>query len=368
MGRPPQVRRARDVYQRGGRWWGVVQREHGEAARVSLGLPATAPRADAVAAWLEHVRAGRHADTRARTPRLGDALDAFLAELHRRGRSLATQEIAKRKAGHFVRLWGRELPLDRLTAQMVAEYIRTREGEKGRHERSVQPLTIRRELDVLRGALKLAYHHGRLRTDPARILPLEYAPRYTPRRRWLTEDELRRVVAVLEPKRRAWVALAVGAGCRRGEVTRVLREHVDLARGVVTVLGTKTTGSRAEVPITRLQEPWIQMALDLGRKAGQLVPAWPNVSRDLAAACVRAGVERCTPNDLRRTLGHWLRHAGVEPHLIGRVLRHRDSTMAELVYAEGAIGYVQELLAVRLAVRQPVQPEAPERRQRRRRA
>jgi integrase len=55
--------------------------------------------------------------------------------------------------------------------------------------------------------------------------------------------------------------------------------------------------------------------------------------RDIAAACRRAGVPRVTPRDLRRSHGKALAAAGVAPHLIGRMLRHTDSRMAERTYA-----------------------------------
>jgi integrase len=281
-------------------------------------------------------------------------------ELKRRGRKPATIEIAARKAGHFIRLWGGGMPLSQITSSRVADYIRTREGEGGKHGKRVRPLTIRRELDVLRGTLKLAFHRGRLARPVEQIMPLEYSPRYEPRRRWLTEEDAHKIAAALAPRRRAWFALAIGAGARRSEVIAITRKDVDLRRDIVRVAGTKTTGARADVPITVLQRPWIDVALEHGHSDGRICDSWPNVSRDLAAACKRAKVARCTPNDLRRTLGYWLRHAGVEPHLIGRVLRHRDSTMAELVYAEGDVSAIQALLEQRLKpVRNSVRNSVP---------
>jgi integrase len=60
-------------------------------------------------------------------------------------------------------------------------------------------------------------------------------------------------------------------------------------------------------------------------------------------------IPHVTPNDLRRSLGFWLRDAGVEPHLIGTVLRHADSRMAEKVYATGSKKAIAQLLAVQIA-------------------
>lgn len=337
---------SRDIYRRRGRWWGAFPGDD----RRSLKLPRDASRAQARERYEIWLKTHRAAD--AGTTTVGQAFDDFVLELKRRDRSLATIQIATRKAGHFVRLWGRDFPLDDVSGRLVAQYIRVREGEPGRHEKKVRPLTIRRELDVLRGALKLAEHHGRFHRSIATVMPLEYAPRYEPRRRWLSELEAKKLLAVLSVKRRVWVALAIGAGARRSEVTRIRREHVDTKKRIVHVPGTKTTVARADVPITSWQAPWIAIAMKHGRAKGPLASKWPMVSRDLKAACMRAGIAECTPNDLRRTLGYWLRHAGVSPHLIGRVLRHKDSTMAELVYATGDLANLQALL-VRQIVRHP---------------
>lgn len=51
-----------------------------------------------------------------------------------------------------------------------------------------------------------------------------------------------------------------------------------------------------------------------------------NVRRDLHAACARAGIDPCSPNDLRRTFGHWMRAAGLAPSTVGtaRTRRRQD--------------------------------------------
>ena len=63
------------------------------------------------------------------------------------------------------------------------------------------------------------------------------------------------------------------------------------------------------------------------------------------AACARAGIERCSPNDLRRTCATWLRAAGVAPDLIAPVMGHADTRMVERVYGRLS----PQALATRLA-------------------
>ena len=358
----------RDVYVRGGRWWGVVPREGGEAVRQSLGLRATATKTQAVERWLELARGQRAADATSATPRLGEAVDSYVAEQRRRGRSDATIEIDEIKGGHFVRVWGRGMPLHLITAALVAQYMTQRETE-GAH-----PRTVQRELIILRGTLKLAIHHGRFNLPLERVMPLGFAPRYVPRSRWLTEADAHRLLAEVHLSRRGWVAFALATGARKSEIVKATLE--DIGEDEVLIRGTKTRASLDTVPITSLQRPWLELAKKYARKTGPAFGVWTNVLRALRRAALRLstcpscrgkgraapsadclGCRRtptfasCTPNDLRRTLGHWLRDAGVEPHLIAKVLRHVDSRMAEMVYAKGSKAGLRTLLEAQLSVR-----------------
>jgi integrase len=46
------------------------------------------------------------------------------------------------------------------------------------------------------------------------------------------------------------------------------------------------------------------------------VQPWVNVRRDLAAACRRAGIERVTPNDLRRTFASGMKQGGEDSAVV----------------------------------------------------
>ena len=54
-----------------------------------------------------------------------------------------------------------------------------------------------------------------------------------------------------------------------------------------------------------------------------LFPPWTNVRRDLIEACTRAGIERCSPNDLRRTYGRCMRIAALPDEIIAPMIRAR---------------------------------------------
>jgi integrase len=102
----------------------------------------------------------------------------------------------------------------------------------------------------------------------------------------------------------------------------------------VLVRGTKNAKRWDEVPLIGSLFGEFADAARAYLAAHGSFPKWGKQRmRDIAAACRRAGVPRVTPRDLRRSHGKALAAAGVAPHLIGRMLRHTDSRMAERTYA-----------------------------------
>src|SRR4029077_11509675 len=147
----------------------------------------------------------------------------------------------------------------------------------------------------------------------------------------LTAAELRAVLASLPDAKAAFVAWIVATGSDLGDLERAQPEDLDWRRGLVRVRGTKTVFRDRFVPITRLTRPLLHLA----ELHGPPFAPWPWVAGALRKLAVRLGIPHFSPKDLRRTHGQWLRSAGVEPHLIGRVLGHADSEMADRIYAQG---------------------------------
>ena len=73
-------------------------------------------------------------------------------------------------------------------------------------------------------------------------------------------------------------------------------------------------------------------------------PAADKVRADAGACLRRAGIPRCTPNDLRRTYSTWLRADGVPNELSAPTMFHKDTRMLDRVYAR----LPPDLLRVRL--------------------
>jgi len=167
------------------------------------------------------------------------------------------------------------------------------------------------------------------------VLPERFGAGYKPRERALSPDELSRLLGELTAAKAAAVALMVATSANWRECTRARREDIDPASGWVYLRGTKRQARDRRFVVAH------PALLSLLRYAAQhapgqdlLFPPWTNVRRDLIEACKRAGIERCSPNDLRRTYGRWMRIAAFPDEIIAPTMGHADTRMLERVYGK----------------------------------
>ena len=322
------------LYKRGRIWWVTTMDSEGRRQRVSTKCTEKT----------EAIEVAERVERRAADPErfakdeatLGLALGqsvAAIAEEARVGRkSVATADFHRRKAGHLVRLFelGGERPfyLRELSPHHVDAYISTRRSEGAAEN------TISKELVVLRKALKLARNRGQWEGDVGAVLPVAFSPAYEPRQRALSQDDVTKLLAELPPDRAARVAFIVASSASWGPTNDARRRDISADFTTVHVRGTKRVTRDRVVPIVLPeQRTLLRFAANNGEGPGSfLFRRWGNVGRDIKAACKRAGIEPCSPNDLRRTFATWLRSVGVPPDLIAPCMGHKDSSMVERVY------------------------------------
>ena len=94
----------------------------------------------------------------------------------------------------------------------------------------VSPGTLRREFNVLRAALLLAWKEKHLLHPPSIKPPADSQPRD----RYLTKEEAKRLIdAAATLHVRTFVALAVWTGARRGSILSLTWDRVDLVAGMI---------------------------------------------------------------------------------------------------------------------------------------
>lgn len=246
--------------------------------------------------------------------------------------------MLKIKGKQLERVLGKDTRLSAISAEVVDAYVsqRLREG--------AQRTTIAKELSTLRGTLRLAKRHGRFNKDLDAIMPLNFSPKYKPKERALSELEIRQLLSKLRVDRAGLVSFLLATGATYpSEVVNLRKSDVDTKRWMVRLRGTKREMRDRQVPIVTFARKWLESSI-----AYMPFAPWSNIRRDLHIACDAAGIARCSPNDLRRSIATLMRARGVEPSLIGAYLGHRDSRMAERVYGRLAPEQLAHLLEQRL--------------------
>jgi integrase len=280
-------------------------------------------------------RAGDPHQSAAEKATLGEWIRRTLA-VKQSDRSEATMGVYRQKLGHFARIWGLDLSLAKITPDLCDSYVEQRRCEAGDH-------TICKEFSALSQLLKLARRSGCYSGQIEALRPTDVSPRYKPRTRALSPDE---VVALLRELRNpflAMVTVAVCLGTRLSESLRFAPTDLDREAWTATIRGTKTEGAHRVVPVL---PPFREL---LASVLPQL-PIGPiyNVRRRMLEACARAKIAPCTPNDLRRTHATLLISAGVDRDVVRRLLGHTTSTMVERVYGKPSAQSLGDLAAPKL--------------------
>jgi integrase len=199
---------------------------------------------------------------------------------------------------------------DRYAAQRVTKSRARTES------RPVSLGTLRREFNVCRASLRLAWKDGHLPRPPALEGPADSAPRD----RYLTKAEARALLdACKSPHVRVFVALAVYTGARKGSILALTWDQVDLQRGMIDFQepGRRLTAKRrATVPMTddlaailteahkARQTPYV---VEYGGK-----PVPHGLRWSFARLCVNAGLTwQPTPHHLKHSVASWMAMDGV---------------------------------------------------------
>ncbi len=227
------------------------------------------------------------------------------------------------------------IELTKLKRHNVVRYIDQRISEGGART------TIRKDLNTLSVALKLAADRGWCSHALAVECIPPFAAESAPRMRWLTHEEFPRLLAALdttaqlakphanpdkEAKRLAaldarHVAVAdrklfVMVGCLTGAelsaLERIDWSDVDFGARTIRLPGTKNKDRDRTIDL----DPQLAFALakvPRAQRTGRLLRPWVNACHDLAVACLRAGIAKVTPHSLRHTFASWRRHVPGRP-------------------------------------------------------
>lgn len=325
----------------------------GERERVTTGQRTRANAQALIRRWNRTAADPTHAAAEAAT--LKDAMTRGLL-LVRRERSSATFKSYREKSGHLLRILGEGTPLASLSTSTLQDYIDERRttricpqhlgGAPGRIgvpctcQLGVADATIKKELTVLRRALKAAREARWINSEQERVVP-SLRVEYLPRERCLSRDEAEGLCAHVAYRfgagRGAHIRFILGTGARLSESLAACREDFDGQN--IHLRGTKTTGANRVVPVTSIALPWLQRALASApnQGLGRLFHRWTNIQRDLKLVCQDLGIPPVSPNDLRRTYASWHIQAGLSTEEVAKLLGHSGPQMVQRVYGRDSV-------------------------------
>ena len=184
--------------------------------------------------------------------------------------------------------------------------------------------TVRRELAHLNAAINWCKREGALVTDVQLTLP----PTPPARDRWLTRNEIAKLIRACRrnPKARHlahFILTAVYTGTR-SEAVRGLQfmpntegGWVDTERGVMYRRASGAAETRKRTPPVRLPRKLLAHLRRWERMGARWVVEFDgkpvtSVKTAWRTALGAAGIEHCSPHDLRRTCATWLMQAGAD--------------------------------------------------------
>jgi integrase len=339
------------VYRRGKQLWGRVQRQ-GRELRQPLKTTVKSVAQRRLGEWLQELDRVAWGDKPRRS--FDEAMVKFIQEHLPTLKPRSSQRYMISIAHLTEAFEGKGL--DELGTAEFSEFETTRRGAGARAP------TIRRDFACLSSMFSCCIDWEWVETNPVgpylrrrKKRGLKESP---PRRRYLTPDEERAVLAAASAKVAQAIAFAIDTGLRKEEQFSLRRDRVRGGR-VVLDNGTKNSKPR-EVPLLpRAAEIVARLPVHLAsdylfvnenkraptvrrKRAGRF---W-TMDRGLKAACRRAGVADVRWHDLRRTCGHrLLKLHKMSMEQVSKWLGHSSIAVTEKIYAFLEVEDLEQQLA-----------------------
>lgn len=196
--------------------------------------------------------------------------------------------------------------------------------------------TVRRDLACLSSAFRSAIGWDWADQNPIKNMDKRRIRIGPPRTRYLSHEEYAALIDGASPYLKPMIAFAVYTGLRREEQLSLEWDQINYQRREVFLPNTKS-GAPRTVPlkpeaITALRSIARHITSPFVFCNGE-GERYLRVTRGLAGAARRAGIEDLRWHDLRRTCGSWLLQDGVDIFRVSRWLGHKSVAVTERSYA-----------------------------------
>jgi integrase len=328
----PRPRLARPAYRlkRRGEVWNVTWTDPDSGRTRAVSTRATERAAAEI--WRDQWIAGAEQPLPPKEPTIAEILDGYVDA--RKGRVEAHDRLEYASAA-----------IKRHVGNLQPRMLGPRTYHERRASERVADGTIRREISVLRAALNWA-----MRQQPAwidRAPHVERPSKPPPRERWLSKDEVRRLIEGCGAAHvRMFVMLAYHTAARPGAIFELTWNRTDLNARRIDYQRpgrSETKKRRASVPINAPLLAELQAARAVAT-IDQVIEfrgkPIASVKKGFAEACRRAGIVDCSPYVLRHTAATHMVIAGVPLAEIARMLGDSEA-MVERVYGKHSPDYLR---------------------------
>ena len=325
------------LYQRG-EWWWFKKRHKGQTIREPLetrSLRQAQERRDRI---LADLAAGRWGEQREKTfnEAVSKWADEHLPELKPKSRERYRVSLV-----HLIEFLD-AVPIKDITSSRLSDF------EALRRKQNVTAATIRRDLACLSSLLSSAEEWEWIDTNPVRLYLRRRSKRglteALPRTRHLSPAEEPELLSACSQRVFRCIAFAIDTGLRKEEQFSLLKSDIDLEAGVARVRKEVTKSARPRTV------PLLPRALEIAKELlaervrSPFLFTTPNGKRysetshtmytALQRAAARAGLEKLSWHDLRRTCGcRLLNQYGLQMHEVSAWLGHSSIKVTERTYA-----------------------------------
>jgi len=327
-----------NLYKRGEIWWFKKRRKGQKPIRESLETRSLKQAQERRDRLLAELNAGRWGEKRNKT--FNEAVSKWVDD-HIPNLKPKSRERYRVSLVHLLDEFD-NTPLKDVTSSKLSDF------ETRRRKQGVTPATIRRDLACLSSLLSSAEDWEWIDSNPV----LQYMRRRSkrglteaqPRTRHLAPMEEPELLDVCSERVFRCIAFAIDTGLRKEEQFSLLKSDIDLAAKVVRVRKevTKSTRPRTVPLLPRALEIAKELLADRVRSPFLFTtPAGKRYSETshtmytaLQRAAKRAGLEKLSWHDLRRTCGcRLLNQYGLQMHEVSAWLGHSSIKVTEKTYA-----------------------------------
>lgn len=297
--------------------------------RYSTSKPATEEHREA-AEWAAREIIARL--TKPTSKNISEIMEAYAKDKERDGKD---GERCRASARALKPIFGGLTPND-ITRDLCRAYADMRRSDKSRRKK-IKDGTIIRDLKIMKAACSWYGPH---------TAQFAYPQDPEPRDRWITKDDLTRLIEASPYHLRVFIHVAYATAARAGAIYELGWMQVKFDGEGHIFMGRKANGKkRATVPMTATLRAVLLEAREIAETdrvieyAGKPVKS---VKKSFATACKKVGITDFHIHDLRHTSAVHQAGDGVQMSKISQYLGHSNTAITERVYARYAPEHLRD--------------------------